>query len=68
VDQEFSSAHVLWTREEVIARYGLPMRTDSEGDHGLRLVYAGLEDPDHWDICFYTRLEPGSLVTGAGID
>jgi hypothetical protein len=69
VAQEFSSAHVLWTREDVIARYGLPIRTDPQGDHGgLSLIYPGLDDPDHWELYFSTRLEPGSLVTGAGLN
>jgi hypothetical protein len=66
-NKEFSRAHVLWTREEVIERYGLPMKTDTNGDRGLSLVYEGFDTTE--ERCYFTfqtGIEPGSLVTDVG--
>jgi len=62
--QEFSKAHVLWTRDDVIQRYGLPSRTENNGDNGLNLLYEALAaHAEHCFFVFATRMEPGSLVT-----
>jgi hypothetical protein len=66
-NREFSRAHVLWTREDVIERYGLPMKTDANGDQGLNLIYEGFDTTE--ERCYFlfqTRIEPGSLVTDVG--
>jgi hypothetical protein len=66
--REFSRAHVLWTREDVIQRYGLPLRVEPNGDHSVNLVYEGIDLGDQ--RCFITfcgRIEPGGLVIDVGV-
>jgi hypothetical protein len=67
-NREFSRAHVLWTREDVIDRYGLPMRVEPNGDHAVNLVYEGIELEDQrCFITFCARIEPGGLVIDVGV-
>lgn len=66
--REFSRAHVLWTREDVIDRYGLPLRVEPNGDHQVNLIYEALDLPDQRVyFCFCTRIEPGGLLVDAGV-
>lgn len=66
--REFSRAHVLWTREDVIGRYGLPWRVEPNGDHQVNLIYEGIDLEDQrCFIRFSARIETGGLVTDVGV-